>query len=90
MLSAVTQKLHNLRKINFIPDLWLSTVDLCAAAYPDLQPWQVQNVCCGASAPNKMTKQLEDLYYIYLSLLLHPIDGHESARRNPALVKVRY
>ena len=29
---------------------------------------------------------LSDLYYSYLSLLLHPLDGHETARRNVDLV----
>ncbi len=30
----------------------------------------------------------EDLYYSYLSQLLDPVEGHESARRNSSLVMV--
>lgn len=32
-------------------------------------------------------KELAELYYEYLSLLLHPTDGHEGARHDPTLVK---
>jgi hypothetical protein len=30
---------------------------------------------------------MEDLYYLYLSHLLNPLDGHEAARHNADLVK---
>jgi hypothetical protein len=32
--------------------------------------------------------ELKDLYYTYLSLLLHPSDGHEAARHDSSLVQV--
>jgi len=93
MLSAIVQRLHDLCK-QFVLDQWLTTIDRCAAAYPDLQPWQVKKVCLhqgldDTSHQKKMRKKLDDLYYMYLSQLLHPIDGHEAARRSPPLVKVR-
>jgi hypothetical protein len=61
-----------------------SIIDLCAAAYPDIRPWQVESACssCHEGRSN-------NLYYLYLSHLLHPIDGHDLARRDDQLVKVR-
>ena len=35
-----------------------------------------------------MKLELKDLYYTYLSLLLHPSDGHEAARHDSSLVQV--
>jgi hypothetical protein len=32
--------------------------------------------------------ELKELYYTYLSLLLHPSDGHEAARHDHSLVQV--
>ena len=58
-------------------------IDLCAAAYPDIRPWQVESAC--GDGPSSGS---DNLYYIYLSQLLHPIDGHDAARRDAVLVKV--
>lgn len=40
-------------------------------------------------ASENKKKALKDLYYIYLSQLLHPIDGHDVARHDGDIVKVR-
>lgn len=87
MLSAVVQRLRGLSKENS-PELRQATIDLCASAYPDVQPWQVQKQCRPFPKTDQENKELADLYYTYLSLLLHSMDGHESARRNSDLVKV--
>lgn len=88
MLSSILERLYSLKN-SFVPDVWLATIDLCAAAYPDIKPWQVQTVC--AYHENEKRKvELEDLYYIYLSQLLHPTDGHDAARRSRDLVRVRH
>jgi hypothetical protein len=70
--------------------------DLCVSAYPDIQPWQVRQACLeNGPRGSKSTGSripcsddcMEDLYYTYLSNLLNPMDGHETARHNPELVK---
>lgn len=86
MLSSILERLHSLKN-SFVPDMWLATIDLCAASYPDVQPWQVRAVCVDQENDRKM--ELEDIYYIYLSQLLHPMDGHDAARKNRDLVRVR-
>lgn len=63
------------------------TIDLCASAYPDVQPWQVKKQCIGDSI-NTDGDKLADLFYTYLTLLLHPIDGHSTARKDKEMVKV--
>ncbi|KAL7569184.1 hypothetical protein ACA910_017008 [Epithemia clementina (nom. ined.)] len=75
-LSAVVARLHNLRMDND-QDQRLVTIQLCASAYPDVQPWQVHRECQDAN---------QFLYYKYLSYLLHPSDGHEGARHDSTLV----
>jgi hypothetical protein len=87
MLSSILERLHSL-KSSFVADMWLATIDLCAASFPDIQPWQIRAVCAD-HANEKRKKELDDLYYIYLSQLLHPMDGHDAARRNRDLVRVR-
>ena len=64
-------------------------IDLCASAYPDVRPWQVESAC-RLSKPVKTStdEDMKEFYYSYLTLLLHPIDGHDTARRDPSLVKV--
>ena len=71
--------------------------NLCVSAYPDVQPWQVQKACCETPmAPSTDGKQkeactdeyLREFYYKYLSMLLHPVEGHDSARQNEELVQV--
>jgi hypothetical protein len=70
-------------------------VDVCVSAYPDLCPWQVKQALIEFSAGedgvglNKGLKgELKDLYYYYLSSLLNPQDGHETARHEKHLVEV--
>ena len=63
-------------------------VDVCVSAYPDLCTWQVRQALAEPSNKGKDSGQLQDLYYYYLSSLLHPQDGHETARQDAALVEV--
>ena len=86
MLSAVLQLLQGIQK-ETTQEGKQAIIDLCASAYPDVRPWQVDGACHVSVAPNSRAN-MNDLYYTYLSLLLHPIDGHDSARRDPSLVKV--
>jgi hypothetical protein len=87
MLSAIVQRLQEIRS-ETNADRRITTVELCSAAYPDVRPWQVKKQCYSTPSGNaKGTEPLEDLYYIYLSMLLHPTDGHDVARHDPALVK---
>lgn len=82
----------------FAPDQLLATIDMCASSYPDLQPWQVRRVCMsrndeelvanGSHHSEDHKNDLEDLYYIYLTQLLHPMDGHDLARKDNVLVRV--
>ena len=71
------------------------------AAYPDLRPWQVQKLY--KQGHDKQTTQPptnsldkkdddshannSDFYYEYLSMLLHPEEGSDSARQEPELVE---
>jgi hypothetical protein len=82
MLSAVLQLLRSVVH-ETSKDRRTSIMELCAAAYPDVQAWQVEktSIAAGGKGP-------ESLYYQYLSLLLHPIDGNELARRDASLIKV--
>jgi hypothetical protein len=84
MLSAVLQLLQVIGK-EVVRDRRQAIIDVCAAAYPDVRPWQVESAC----RPFDSADSGDDLYYLYLSMLLHPMDGHDIARRDPALVKVR-
>jgi hypothetical protein len=72
------------------PDLRQATIDLCAAAYPDVQPWQVRKQCLPESENIEQVLYLTDLYYTYLTLLLHAIDGHSTAWKDSDLVKVSW
>ena len=89
MLSAVMQLLVSLRS-HSMKDRRLPVVDLCVAAFPDISPGLVKNVCVGYATemtiPDPSQLEFDDLYYIYLSQLLHPLDGHEMARRDSSLV----
>lgn len=91
MLSAVVQLLHGIQKEK-THDRKLAIIDLCSSAYPDVRPWQVAKSCRFTQKDRKLLtsseNEMNDLYYAYLSLLLHPQDGHDSARRDPELVKV--
>jgi hypothetical protein len=92
MLSAVLLRLNTIRSCTTSSHLEL-TIELCASSFPDVRPWQVKKVCLSdQDESNKSTgpsaSELRDLYYSYLSLILHPRDGHDTARRDRELVKV--
>ena len=53
---------------------------LLVSAYPDLQPWCIQE----ASDPDAS----DDIYMKYLSSLLHYEDGNDSAKQDGDLVRV--
>ena len=82
MMSAILQLLQGILKEKNL-DRKQAIIDLCASAYPDIRPWQVESACY-----EEQTSGNNNLYYIYLSQLLHPIDGHDAARRDASLVKV--
>ena len=66
-------------------------VDICVSAYPDLCPWQVRQAVLEppvGEEGSKNNKQFDDLYYYYLSSLLHPQDGHYGTKHDKDLVKV--
>ncbi|GKY96058.1 hypothetical protein MPSEU_000566000 [Mayamaea pseudoterrestris] len=89
MLSGVLQLLASIRACA-MKERRLSIIDLCASAFPDVRPSQVK-VACGicdqnTSIPDPAQLEFDELYYIYLSQLLHPIEGHETARRDTLLV----
>jgi hypothetical protein len=90
MLSAALERLISLRsEINSAQRML--TIELCASAFPDIRQWQVKNICSSQAKPRAQglsEHTLQSLYYTYLSLLLHPMDGHDIARRDPALVLV--
>lgn len=90
MLSAVMRRIRDIRSTPSA-ERRKATINLCYQAYPDLRPWQVKKECIGTTNPldekSGTEKELANLYYSYLSLLLHPTDGHEGARHDPALVK---
>jgi hypothetical protein len=89
MLSALVQRLYNIRGEKYISRK-KTIIDLCSSAYPDVRPWQVKKYCIVLPRQNNAADatEMESLYYTYLSLLLHPIDGNEAARRDPRLVAV--
>lgn len=73
-------------------------INLCMSAYPDIQPWQVREACLepppavnsDAEIKKPCTEEcLRKLFYQYLSMLLHPVDGHNDARLDGNLMKVR-
>lgn len=80
MLSAVLQLLNGIEESKTM-DRKHAIIDLCVSAYPDLRPWQVAKTC------NTTGPSTSNLYYRYLSLLLHPTEGHELARRDRDLVE---
>lgn len=88
MLSAVIQMLWDIQNVSL--EMKQATIDLCASAYPDIRPWQVREQCVGdfISIPSARQCALDDVYYLYLSHLLNPQDGHDAARKDLSLVKV--
>lgn len=87
MLSAVLERLHNLSNESNAEQR-LMTIHLCALAYPDVRPWQVDRECRGLGKDSQVKdpNQFDALYYRYLTYLLNPTDGHDIARRDSALV----
>ncbi len=91
-LSAVLQFLHNIR-LDKKEERRNLICDLCVSAYPDIQPWQVRKACLDPHWTSQESRIpcsdecMEDLYYSYLSRLLNPFDGHETARHDDDLVK---
>jgi hypothetical protein len=86
MLSAILQKLHELKNGSIQAERQLALIDLCVSAFPDVRPWQVRKACIDGK---NSLQELQPLYYTYLSLLLHPTDGHDNARNDGVLVKVK-
>ena len=92
MLSAVVQLLYEVQN-ETNGERRRAIIELATAAYPDLRPWQAKKACDvskSTQASEALRVEMKNLYYSYLSLLLDPIDGHDAARRDPALVKVSY
>ena len=87
MLSAVVQCLPRIKEESSA-DRRQQLVDICVSAYPDLCPWQVSEALLQTTSGNDVAKKMKDLYYYYLSSLLHPQDGSDAARKDPALVEV--
>ena len=88
-LSAVVQRLQELRGEKS-PDQRSVTIHLCASAYPDVRPWQVDRECRGLwkrqSETSSKDADFHNLYYNYLTFLLHPTEGQEGAKLDAALV----
>lgn len=94
MLSAIVKCLPLIRE-EPSKDRRQMLVDVCVSAYPDLCPWQVKQALVefpsgsDVNLSESFKEDLRDLYYYYLSSLLHPHDGHEAARHEKSLVEVR-
>lgn len=96
MLSAIVKYLPLIRR-EPNADRRQTLVDICVSAYPDLCPWQVKqallenkDAAVSGDTVKNIGKSLKELYYYYLSNLLHPQDGHEAARHDADLVEVCY
>ena len=91
MLSAIVQCLPRIKEESNA-DRQQLLVDICVSAYPDLCPWQVKQALLHSPAPAGTGMGawsiMKDLYYYYLSNLLHPQDGHDGARKDSKLVEV--
>ena len=55
-------------------------ISLLVSAYPDLQPWCIQEASDSDS--------FDDIYMKYLSSLLHHEDGNDSAKQDGDLIRV--
>jgi hypothetical protein len=89
MLSALVQRLYNINGEKGTSRK-KTIIELCSSAYSDIRPWQVKKYCLQVPSQNGSHDacEMENLYYTYLSLLLHPHDGNETARRDSSLVAV--
>jgi hypothetical protein len=94
LLSAILKLLPTLVKEDPKKREIHHMMPLLVAAYPDLRPWQVRKAATVTNADgekiSKSTtiKDNNDFYYNYLSLLLHPEEGSDTARRDGSLVEV--
>lgn len=91
MLSAILVRLQRIRKESKSARR-RDMMNICVLAYPDLRPWQVRQACLGADVTSvdsaAVDSEFRDMYYEYLSLLLHPWEGHDAARQDAELVTV--
>jgi hypothetical protein len=89
MLTAIAQRLNNINSERTF-ERKTKLIEVCSAAYPDIRPWQVKKQCVLQPVTKNATEilRMAQLYYTYLSLLLHPSDGNDYARRDPKLVEV--
>mmetsp|Transcript_16747 Transcript_16747/g.46019 ORF Transcript_16747/g.46019 Transcript_16747/m.46019 type:complete len:1288 (+) Transcript_16747:157-4020(+) len=88
-LSAIVERLQNLK--NEDREQQSVTIQLCASAYPDVRPWQVNRECRGLwrrdhKSTNKQASEWDELYYMYLTYLLHPSNDNEMARSDSSLI----
>lgn len=78
MLSALHELLqtgaYNSLSANF------DIIRLLVSAYPDLDPMIVRATTYGECS--------DDFYFKYMSLLMHPDEGSDAAKRDSSLVKV--
>ena len=86
MLSAIMKHVQSIAiepRLEFRKHL----INLAVSSYPDLRPWQVRNACLVGT---KQDPVLAELFYYYLSFLLHPSEGFESAKHDEDLVRVSF
>lgn len=88
MLSAIIQRLRVIR-LDKRAEHRRSLISLAASAFPDLRPWQLRAALLSNEDEKNEAEGLSELYYEYLSLLLHPLHGNGKARRDASLIQVR-
>jgi len=88
MLSALSSKLEGFTKKKL--QMQSHLINFSVSAYPDLRPWQVRKACLIDQDNTDVDCDMDilaEFYYTYLSHLLHPSHGHDSARSDARLVK---
>ena len=78
MLSALLELLPTIATSREISDFDYTAI--LVSAYPDLQPWCIQE--------SSDSDGSDDIYLKYLSSLLHQEDGNDSAKQDGNLVRV--